>query len=172
MTLLCYDIFITPLGWAAALVSPKGIRALTFQASPQEAVEGLGPELDYAEQDADALKQVRQAVDDYCQGDFGPLGNLALDVEDAPPFFRAAWQACRTIPMGETRSYGWLAEAAGRPRAARAAGQAMAHNRVALAIPCHRVVGSNGGLGGYGMGGLLVKAKLLELERHAHQVAS
>jgi O-6-methylguanine DNA methyltransferase len=84
---------------------------------------------------------------------------------NCPPFFGAAWQACRRIPPGETRSYAWLAAAAGRPRAVRAAGQAMARNPWALIIPCHRVIGSDGGLHGYGAGGLKVKARLLEMER-------
>ena len=99
------------------------------------------------------------------------LDDIELDLEDAPPFFRAAWSACRTIPPGETRSYRWLAAEAGNPRAVRAAGQAMARNRFVLIIPCHRVISSDGGLGGYGGGGLGVKAKLLqmELERAAEQ---
>ena len=77
----------------------------------------------------------------------------------------AAWDACRRIPPGETRSYAWLAQAAGRPLAARAAGQSMARNRLAMIIPCHRVIGSDGGLHGYGAGGLGVKARLLDMER-------
>ena len=93
------------------------------------------------------------------------MSEIALDLEDAPPFFAAAWEACRRIPPGETRSYRWLAAEAGRPLAARAAGQAMARNRLALVIPCHRVIGSDGDLHGYGAGGLAVKAQLLEIER-------
>ena len=82
-----------------------------------------------------------------------------------PPFFRAAWEACLTIPRGETRSYAWVAAAAGSPGAFRAAGQAMARNRLAVVVPCHRVIGSDGGLHGYGGGGLDKKAKLLNMER-------
>ena len=87
-----------------------------------------------------------------------------LDLSGAPEFFRRAWQACRSIPAGETRSYGWLAAQAGRPRAARAAGQAMARNPVPLVVPCHRVVGSDGHLRGFG-GGLPMKAWLLSLDQ-------
>ena len=90
---------------------------------------------------------------------------IRIDLANASPFFIAAWEACSSIPPGETRSYQWLAEAAGSPRASRAAGQAMARNPLPLIIPCHRVVGSNGGLHGYGGGGVGVKARLLELER-------
>jgi O-6-methylguanine DNA methyltransferase len=92
------------------------------------------------------------------------LQDIELDLAGTPPFFRAAWDACRNIPPGETRSYRWLAAEAGNPLALRAAGQAMARNRFSLIIPCHRVIASDGGLGGYGGGGLGVKAKLLQAE--------
>ena len=79
---------------------------------------------------------------------------------------QAAWRAARTIPAGETRSYQWLAAQAGRPRAARAAGQSMARNRLWLVVPCHRVVASDGGLGGYGRDAsdLTLKQRLLDME--------
>ena len=99
-------------------------------------------------------------------GNVTALDAIPLDLSDASPFFGAAWVACRGIPPGETRSYQWLAEAAGNPRASRAAGQAMAKNPFPLIIPCHRVVGSSGGLHGYGAGGVGVKARLLEMERN------
>ena len=97
----------------------------------------------------------------------GPLrygdADVTLDVEGVAPFTLAAWEACVRIPKGETRSYGWLAAEAGRPGAARAAGQAMARNRFPPLVPCHRVIGSTGSLHGYG-GGLALKARLLEAE--------
>ena len=96
-----------------------------------------------------------------------------MDFAGAPPFFSAAWKACRSIPAGETRSYAWLAAEAGSPLAVRAAGQAMARNRFALVIPCHRVIASDGDLRGYGAGGLKVKAQLLNMELdHQHPAAN
>ena len=92
------------------------------------------------------------------------LDEIDLDFSRVTPFFSAAWNACRSIPPGETRSYSWLAAEAGSPLAMRAAGQAMARNRFSLIIPCHRVIASDGGLGGYGGGGLGVKAQLLQME--------
>ncbi len=90
-----------------------------------------------------------------------------IDVEDASPFMQAAWGACRRIPAGETRSYKWLAEQAGRPQAPRAAGQSMARNRLPIIIPCHRVIASDGSLRGFGTGAsqLGLKQRLLDLER-------
>jgi methylated-DNA-[protein]-cysteine S-methyltransferase len=79
--------------------------------------------------------------------------------------FRARiWNATRLIPYGQTRSYSWVAATAGQPRASRAAGQALHYNPVPILVPCHRVVGANGELVGFG-GGLALKQQLLLLER-------
>ena len=162
---LRYNVFATAMGWVAILVSGAGLRAVTLQPSPQEALERLGPEAGRAVHDPTGILEQCWAIQRYFEGDANALDMLKLDLEDAPPFFKAAWEATRSIPAGETRTYSWLAQEAGRPRAFRAAGQAMARNRLALVIPCHRVIGSHGGLHGYGMGGLEVKAKLLDMER-------
>jgi methylated-DNA-[protein]-cysteine S-methyltransferase len=153
------------MGWIGLLGTEGGLRRLSLKPTPQEVCEDLGAALDSAAPDPSAFKQVQRCLDRYFQGDIQALSEIALDLEDAPPFFAAAWEACRRIPPGETRSYRWLAAEAGRPLAARAAGQAMARNRLALIIPCHRVIGSDGDLHGYGAGGLGVKARLLEMER-------
>lgn len=82
------------------------------------------------------------------------------------PFQLAVWEEMRRIPFGETRSYGELAKVIGRPLASRAVGAASGANPIAIIVPCHRVVGSNGSLTGYG-GGLPTKEWLLALERGA-----
>lgn len=79
-------------------------------------------------------------------------------------FQRRVWAALLTIPYGETRSYGRIAEQIGAPSSARAVGLANGHNPIAIVVPCHRVIGANGGLTGYG-GGLDRKRTLLDLER-------
>ena len=73
---------------------------------------------------------------------------IARLLPDSPPFHAACWRAALTIPAGETRTYGWLAAAAGRPKAPRAAAAAMARNPLAPLVPCHRVVSASG-LGGF-----------------------
>ena len=162
---LLYDLFPTELGWIGALASPQGLQRLTVKLTPQEALDELvPPQAGEARQDRAALSGIRRRLEAYCRGDDQSLDDIPLDLEDAPPFFKAAWEACRTIPRGETRSYAWLAAVAGRPRAVRAAGQAMARNRLAMIVPCHRVIGSDGGLHGYG-GGLDKKEHLLDMER-------
>lgn len=166
MTELRYDIFRTEMGWCGILASALGLRRLALRATPQEAFEELGPEEAQAEQDPTGVEVIRRKLESYLGGEGGALDDIPLDLTGAPPFFRAAWQACRTIPAGETRSYAWLAAVAGRPGAFRAAGQAMARNPLSVVIPCHRVISSSGGLHGYG-GGLDRKARLLELDRES-----
>ena len=78
-------------------------------------------------------------------------------------FYRSVWRALEEIPYGETRSYRDIAQAVGRPKAVRAVGQANHNNPIPIIIPCHRVVGANGSLTGYG-GGLDMKKHLLRLE--------
>ncbi len=86
-----------------------------------------------------------------------------LDLNGSP-FERKVWSFLKKIPYGETRSYKEVAEAIGHPKAFRAVGRANAHNPIPLIIPCHRVVESNGGLGGYGHG-TRVKKMLLDFEK-------
>ncbi|TWV43562.1 methylated-DNA--[protein]-cysteine S-methyltransferase [Streptomyces misionensis] len=80
------------------------------------------------------------------------------------PFQRSVWEQLTRIPYGETRSYGRLAEALGKPGASRAVGLANGRNPVGIIVPCHRVVGTDGSLTGYG-GGLERKRRLLDFER-------
>ena len=85
-----------------------------------------------------------------------------------PAFHRKVWKACLEIPAGETRTYGWIARRIGHPKAARAVGQALALNPFAPYVPCHRVVRSDGHLGGYSApGGLVRKRQMLDRERRA-----
>jgi methylated-DNA-[protein]-cysteine S-methyltransferase len=84
---------------------------------------------------------------------------------------RTVWRALMEIPFGETRSYGQLAAVAGRPGAARAAGRANGTNPIPLVVPCHRVIGADGSLTGYG-GGMHIKERLLAHEARAAQAAS
>ena len=164
MTSLKYHIHQLPTGWIGLVAGDKGLRRASLKPTPQEVMEDLGADADGAENDPDHFTGIVDRFVRYSEGDLSALDDIELDLNDAPPFFRAAWDACRTIPPGETRSYRWLAAEAGNPQAMRAAGQAMARNRFTLIIPCHRVISSDGGLGGYGGGGLGVKARLLQME--------
>lgn len=84
------------------------------------------------------------------------------------PFQQAVWRACMTIPAGQTRSYGWIAKKIGKPGAARAVGSALGANPFAPVVPCHRVIKSDGALGGFSApGGLKAKLALLKKEKVA-----
>ncbi len=159
-----YHLAELPMGWMVLFGGKDGLKRASLKPTPDEAIEDLGSDLDGAEDDPDAFTQVIECLHRYAEGDMAALDEVELDFTGVTPFFGAAWNACRSIPAGETRSYAWLAVEAGSPLAMRAAGQAMARNRFSLIIPCHRVIASDGGLGGYGGGGLGVKAKLLQME--------
>jgi len=112
---------------------------------------------------ADAVDQ----LDAYFAGELTDF-DVELDMRGTE-FQRRVWQALLTIPYGETRSYGEIAEQIGAPGAARAVGLANGHNPIAIIVPCHRVIGASGKLTGYG-GGLDRKQTLLELEKSRESV--
>jgi methylated-DNA-[protein]-cysteine S-methyltransferase len=95
--------------------------------------------------------------------------DLELDLRGTE-FQQGVWKALLTIPYGETRSYGEIAEQIGAPGSARAVGLANGRNPIAIVVPCHRVIGSGGSLTGYG-GGLERKRTLLELEKRAAKIS-
>ncbi len=98
-------------------------------------------------------------------GDPSALEEVPLDLSSCTPFVRRVYEELRAVPPGETVTYGELAKRAGKPKAARAVGRAMATNPFAPFVPCHRVVGSDGALTGFGgPGGLEGKRRLLEME--------
>lgn len=107
---------------------------------------------------ADAVEQ----LDAYFSGDLVDF-DLDLDLVGTE-FQRRVWTALLTIPYGETRSYGVIAAHIGSPGASRAVGLANGHNPIGIIVPCHRVIGANGSLTGYG-GGLDRKRQLLDMER-------
>jgi methylated-DNA-[protein]-cysteine S-methyltransferase len=93
------------------------------------------------------------------------FSTVALDLSDVPPFFRKIYGTARNVGWGETTTYGVLARQVGVPGAARAVGQSMARNPVAIIIPCHRVLASGNRVGGFSaFGGTFAKAHLLALE--------
>ena len=164
---LWYHVFETPLGWMGLLASARGLRRTTLpQASPEECVVLLGDDTEDARWSPEHFADLTAQLALYFQGEPVTFGGQPVDVDDASPFLQAAWRACRSIPFGETRSYSWLAGQAGSPRAARAAGQSMARNRLPIIVPCQRVVASDGGLCGFGRDAdqLGLKQALLDLE--------
>ena len=144
----------SPLGMLT-LVSDEGVLAGLYMVEQRHR-----PDLDLPRDD-EALPELREQLADYWARELKefdvPLAMVGT------PFQRQVWAGLRTIPYGETWSYGELAAAIGRPGASRAVGLANGRNPVSVVVPCHRVVGSGGSLTGYG-GGLERKKWLLDLE--------
>lgn len=138
--------------------TPAGISRVALRPARGPAASRPAPRAEAA-----PLRQAREELAEYLAGR-RTFFTLPLDLASLSPFDRAALDAAAAIPYGQTQSYAWIAERLGHPGAARAVGAAMAANPVPLLLPCHRVVRSDGGLGGY-IFGLPVKAALLELER-------
>ena len=112
------------------------------------------------------LKQLKPAVDQlrlYLKGKLKKF-DVPLDFFTGTTFQKQVWKKLSSIPYGETRSYAWLARSLKRPNAHRAVGNANGKNPLSILLPCHRVIQSNGDLGGYS-GGLRIKRYLLELEK-------
>jgi methylated-DNA-[protein]-cysteine S-methyltransferase len=156
----------TPLGTIWAAVSEKGLIAVEVGGSRQDFYLELA-RLGFSdlEEDFPAAAAAVEQVCEYLAGDRTQF-DLPIDWDVLRPFQRQVLQATFAIPYGETTTYGGLAQQVGRPRAARAVGRAQATNPMPLVIPCHRVLGSDGKLHGYGAHeGLKTKSWLLELEK-------
>ncbi|HEX5442453.1 MAG TPA: methylated-DNA--[protein]-cysteine S-methyltransferase [Pirellulales bacterium] len=101
----------------------------------------------------------------YARGGQDDFLDVELDLGPQTAFQRRVIDCCRRIPLGQTLTYGALAEQVGHPRAARAVGNCMRTNRIPLLVPCHRVIGSGGTMRGYSAGeGIRMKLRLLEME--------
>jgi O-6-methylguanine DNA methyltransferase len=108
-------------------------------------------------------EQARSELDEFFAGERG-FFTVPIDLSSAAPFQRSVLDSARAIPLGEVRSYAWIARRIGRTGAVRAVGTALGRNPVPLVVPCHRVVRSDGSLGGYAFG-LDLKRQVLLLER-------
>ena len=149
------DILTVPTPFGPMSIAAEGEEIVRLSL-PNEPAPGA------PEGETPMLRRAREELLEYLDGrrrDF----DLPLSPRGTP-FQTSCWRALLDIPYGETRTYGQLAAAIGRPRAVRAVGQANHRNPIPILIPCHRVVGADGTLTGYG-GGLELKAALLRLER-------
>jgi methylated-DNA-[protein]-cysteine S-methyltransferase len=153
----CYTQIESPLGPLLLTADDAGLRQIFFVNGRHPA----RPESSWKEDRAPLIETIRQ-LQAYFAGELE-----SFDLKLAPegtPFQQEVWRRLCDIPYGETISYGTLAGRIGNPKASRAVGLANGSNPIPIVIPCHRVIGSNGKLTGYG-GGLPIKEKLLALER-------
>lgn len=153
----------TSLGKMLLAATDKGICRLSFDEDEGELARRF-PNATLTQGDLDFTALLAQAIEAVEHPDVMP--KLPLDIEGTA-FQRAVWDALQNIPAGETRTYADIAAAVGKPKAVRAAGSANGANNVAVLIPCHRVIRTDGSLGGYAYG-LDIKRELLRRE-NAHQ---
>lgn len=163
---LNYIIFSTDIGWVGILSSVRGLLGTTLpQPSAQEAFQRLGNSVSYATRSPRLFDDLTERLKVYFSGHRTTFPDK-LDLPRATHFQREVWETTRLIPYGETRSYAWVAKQIKKPRAVRAVGQALGKNPLPIIVPCHRVVASDGKLGGFG-GGIEMKRHLLSLEASA-----
>ncbi len=154
----------SPIGRLRLVATDQGLSHLLFDQQVGEDLESDGDEVEA--DDHPVLAAATAQLAEYFAGRRQEF-DIPLDLTGTE-FQRAAWSALANVPFGETRSYRQQAEAIGRPKAVRAIGAANGKNPVPIVLPCHRIVGSDGSLTGYG-GGLPIKEYLLNHEQAQSQ---
>lgn len=150
----------SPIGPLRLIATDQGLSRLLFD---QRAGDDMGSDGDPSEaENHPVLAEATAQLEEYFAGRRQEF-DIPLDLTGTE-FQQAAWSALASVPFGETRSYRQQAEAIGRPKAVRAIGAANGQNPVPIVLPCHRIVGSDGSLTGYG-GGLPIKEFLLSHEQ-------
>ena len=165
-----YDVMDSPLGPLWVAVGPRGVVAIHYGSRPDERELGritraYGPGVLPDRRRCDVLLS---ELDQYFSGRRRAF-DVAVDLAPLTPFQRRILAATARVPYGEVTTYREVAREAGNERASRAAGGALGANPIPIVVPCHRVVATDGSLGGYA-GGLAAKRRLLGLERGAEQV--
>jgi methylated-DNA-[protein]-cysteine S-methyltransferase len=164
------DHLETPIGRLAIVADGEGrLRALGFtdgHSRMERQLAGYAGERGVRIEPTSDPSGITGVLRAYFDGDVGAIDGLPVAMEGTE-FQRAVWRALRTIPAGETCSYGALARRIGRPSAVRAVGLANGANPIGIVVPCHRVIGADGSLTGYG-GGVARKRWLLAHEGSAH----
>jgi methylated-DNA-[protein]-cysteine S-methyltransferase len=154
-----YKTIKSPVGLLKLIAGDKGLAAILWENDNPKRVR-LSPLSE--DKNHHVLLETERQLNDYFAGNLKGF-SLRLDAAGTD-FQKNVWEALRTIPYGETRSYGQIAKQIGNPKAVRAVGAANGKNPISIVVPCHRVIGSNGKLTGFA-GGLETKACLLNIEK-------
>ena len=156
------QVYPSALGPLHLAASPQGLAGVWFADQRHAPPRLQGPDAWPLQADHPTLLRAQQQLEAYFAGqqlDF----DLPLDLSSGTEFQQAVWRALLRIPRGRSTAYGALAQELGKPQAARAVGAAVGRNPLSIIVPCHRVLGAQGGLTGYA-GGLPRKVALLQLE--------
>jgi len=161
-------LFPSALGWMATVWNGPLLTRITFSYKTRDSVAAA---IGIANVQANMTKLATQnelvsRLQTFAEGDADDFLDIEIADQSLTKFQRQVVRCCRKIPYGQTVTYSQLASQTGSPRAARAVGSVMASNRFPLVVPCHRVVGANGRLGGFSApDGVRMKQRLLNLER-------
>jgi methylated-DNA-[protein]-cysteine S-methyltransferase len=160
---VAYDLVDTPIGTLLIAATERGLCRIAYDADAEQEVERLARVFGVRVlRSASPIDPARRQLDEYFEGHRHRF-ELPLDIDSLADFNRRVLDELARVPYGEVVTYGELAARSARPRAARAVGTVMNRNPLPIVLPCHRVIGSNGKLVGYG-GGLDRKEALLRLE--------
>jgi methylated-DNA-[protein]-cysteine S-methyltransferase len=160
-----YCVFDTPIGPCGVAWSEHGLTRLQLPASSRSATEKRLTLAARPEAPPPRVEQVIADIQRYLAGTKVEFSSVALDLPDVAPFHRQVYDAARSVGWGRTASYGDLARQIGVPGEAREVGQALARNPIPIIVPCHRIVTSDGKIGGFSApGGASTKERLLALE--------
>jgi len=145
-----HDTFESPFGTLYLLLSGKTLKGITFQKPDEIPRKGDAPAL---------IKKELKEYFEHGREEF----TQKIDFPKGTEFEKKVWLALKEVPYGETRTYKWLAEKVSRPSACRAVGRALSRNPIPIILPCHRIIESDGSIGGYSSG-VDIKRKLLDIE--------
>jgi methylated-DNA-[protein]-cysteine S-methyltransferase len=160
---VAYDFVDTPIGSLLVATSERGVCRISYDAEPDRELERLARTFGVRVlRSPKPIDEARRELDEYFEGNRRRF-DLQLDVSLLADFNKRVLKELARVPYGEVVTYGELAARSERPRAARAVGTVMNRNPLPIVLPCHRVIGANGKLVGYG-GGLDRKEQLLRLE--------
>lgn len=163
-----FTIFDTPIGSCGIAWSEKGIAGLQLPEATADLTRSRLRRRWTGAVESAPPAEVQRAVDRVLAllaGEAIDLGDVALDLDSAPDFHRKVYEVARTIPPGQTMTYGEIAKRLGAPHESREVGQALGRNPVAIIVPCHRVLGADGKMGGFSAnGGVATKRRILEIE--------
>jgi methylated-DNA-[protein]-cysteine S-methyltransferase len=149
MNISC-DVFRSPAGIMYLALKNGDLAGVSFEGAPPGARRGRAP------------KRLIEEMENYFSGALREFTHPFVLVRGTD-FEKKVWLALRGVPYGETRTYKWLSERVGRPGASRAVGQALSRNPLPIVLPCHRIIESDGGLGGYSPD-VDIKRRLLDME--------
>lgn len=164
-----FALFDTPIGTCAVAWSGRGIAGLQLPeptpAATRARVKRRWPDAVEAAFVPAGVERALDRVQALLSGDAVDLADIPLDLDAAPDFHRKVYEVARTIPPGRTMTYGEIAKRLGMPHQSREVGQALGKNPVAIIVPCHRVLGADGKMGGFSAnGGVSTKRHMLEIE--------